>query len=346
MNRKTGVLLLNLGTPDSPKTGDVRKYLREFLMDERVIDIPAIKRWMLINLIIAPLRAPKSAAEYEKLWTEEGSPLLVNGLALKKKVQDALGKDYVVSFGMRYQSPSIESSLEIFKNKGFSKIIVIPLYPQYASASTGSTIQKVNEIVNTWQVIPNIEFVSSFADNKDFIHAFAELGSEHLAKEEYDHVLFSYHGLPERQIYKSSCDNYCKIQDSCCSTYHRKNEFCYRAQCFETTRLIADELKLEEGNFSNCFQSRLGKTPWIPTYIDDEIDALLKAGKKRILVYSPAFVSDCLETTVEIGEAYQEIFLEKGGERWQLVESLNARDEWVDCLVNLIERRRGSLTLI
>ncbi|HXA00595.1 MAG TPA: ferrochelatase, partial [Cytophagaceae bacterium] len=244
---KTGVLLINLGTPDSPSVGDVRKYLREFLMDKRVIDIPVIKRFFLINTIIAPFRAPKSAKVYKELWMDRGSPLLFYGLDLKMLLQESLGKDYQVSFGMRYQNPTLESAMDELKNKGLEKIIVIPLFPQYASASTGSAIEKVMDILKSWEVIPEIKFISNFPDHPLFIKAFAELGRKYMATENYDHFIFTYHGLPERQILKASAQNYCQLSDKCCSKYHAKNKYCYRAQCYETTRLLVKELGIPDG---------------------------------------------------------------------------------------------------
>jgi protoporphyrin/coproporphyrin ferrochelatase len=333
---KTGVLLVNLGTPDSTKTSDVRKYLREFLMDWRVIDIPFLNRWALINLIIAPFRAPKSAHEYKKLWQPKGSPLLFHGLDLQKLVQEALGNDYIVGFGMRYQNPSIEKAVEIFKDKAIDKLIVLPLYPQYASASTGSSIEEVMKVIGNWQIIPEIKIISNFCDHPLFIKAFAELGRKYMKERSFDHIVFSYHGIPERQILKGSVKDQCQL-GTCCMSYHARNKYCYRAQCFETTRLLVKELGLKEGDYSVSFQSRLGKTPWIKPYTDHNIEALGKAGKKNILFFSPSFVADCLETTVEGGEEYKELFEANGGQHWQLVESLNTSPLWVECVKELVK---------
>ncbi len=335
---KKGVLLLNLGTPDSTKVSDVRKYLREFLMDKRVIDINPIGRWFLVNGIIAPFRAPKSAEEYRKVWTPEGSPLMVWGVKLKHALQEKLGNEYLVELGMRYQNPSIKKALETFKNKGFEELVVIPLYPQYASATTGSTIEELHEIMKSWQVIPNLKIISNFVDNPLFIEACAEVAQPYLEKENYDHFVFSYHGLPERQIHKASCENYCQLSENCCGKYHSKNYFCYRAQCFETTRLLAKKLNISENQYTVCFQSRLGKDEWIKPYIDTTIDDLHKKGVKKVLAFSPAFVADCLETTIEIGEAYKEKFEHGGGDFWQLVESLNIHPKWIACLEDLVKK--------
>ncbi len=335
-NSKVGVLLVNLGTPDSPSVPDVRKYLREFLMDGRVIDIPWIQRFFLVNGIIAPFRAPSSAHGYSQLWTEEGSPLKVYGFQLLELMKKALGDDYCVAFAMRYQNPSIRKALDELKGEPLSELIVVPFYPQYASASTGSTVEKVMLELKRWEVIPQVKFVGQFHDHPLFIKAFAAIGREHLKKSNYDHIIFSYHGLPERQILKASCQSCCKLGD-CCNAYHGRNQNCYRAQCFDTTRLLVRELGLKEGQYTTSFQSRLGKDPWIKPYTDEKIIELAKQGKKRVLTFSPAFVADCLETTVEIGMEYQKLFIDNGGQHWQLVESLNVRPEWVECLKTIIK---------
>jgi ferrochelatase len=336
---KTGVLIVNLGTPDSPSVPDVRKYLREFLMDGRVIDIPFLNRWLLVNLIIAPFRAPKSAKVYRQLWTEKGSPLKFYGRAVEKKLQQALGEEYVVELAMRYQNPSIPDALEKFRTQGLSNIIVIPFFPQYASASTGSVYEKVMDEVKGWPIFPEIRFVSSFLSHPKFIEAFVTLGKKYMAAERYDHYLFSYHGLPERQIRKGDCTNTC-LQGNCCATLHAMNQHCYRAQCFETTRLLTRELGIPEAQYTVSFQSRLGRTPWIKPYTDEIIKELTAKGIKRVLAFSPSFVADCLETSIEIGVEYNELFEANGGQHWQLVESLNESPLWVETLVELVRERQ------
>lgn len=333
---RTGVLLVNLGTPDSPQTPDVRKYLREFLMDKRVMDIPFLSRFILINFIIAPFRAPKSAEVYKALWEERGSPLKFYGEDVQKLLQQKLGNDYLVSLGMRYQSPSIAAGLNELRAANVDSILVIPLFPQYASATNGSVIDKVMEIVRDWEVIPNLQFISKFIEEPLFIEAFAEIARKYMEKTAYDHFVFSYHGLPERQIKKASVDNYCKLSEKCCSVYHKKNQFCYRAQCFETSRQLAKALDIPEDKYVVSFQSRLGKTPWIRPYTDDIVRELPGQGKKKVLAFSPAFIADCLETTIEVGEEFKEIFITSGGEEWQLVESLNDSPTWVECLHQMV----------
>ncbi|GAB4107637.1 ferrochelatase [Echinicola sediminis] len=336
-NAKTGVLLVNLGTPDSTAVPDVRKYLREFLMDGRVIDIPFVSRWFLVNCIIAPFRAPKSAAEYRKLWTDRGSPLLFHTEDLKEKLVSQLdARKYHVEIAMRYQSPSIEKGLKAMQEAKVRKIIVLPLFPQYASATNGSVIDRVMEIVRSWQVIPDINYVARFMDHPLFLEAWKELAEEKMKGTAYDAYLFSYHGLPERQIQKASCNGYCQLNDACCSKQVPANQFCYRSQCYYTTRLLADKLGLPADKVHTSFQSRLGKDPWVQPYTEDKIKELAASGMKKVLAFSPAFVADCLETTIEVGEEYREVFEEAGGERWDLVSCLNSNDTWVDCVKDLV----------
>ena len=331
---KTGILLVNLGTPDSPSTADVRKYLREFLSDPRVIDISPLGRFALVNFIIAPFRAPKSAKLYKEIWNQNGSPLLYYTQKQKNLLQDKLGPQYQVEFAMRYQSPSIHSVLEKFRTPVFKKIKVIPLFPQYASASTGSVQQKIMEIVSQWQIVPEIEFVNSFHNQAEFISAFAAIGKKH-RPETYDHILFSFHGLPERQMRKADSFNHCLVNDTCCNTLTEKNAFCYRAQCFDTGRLLAEALQINKEKYTICFQSRLGRDPWIKPYSDEIIKSLAKKGIKKLLVFAPAFTSDCLETIYEIGVEYDELFKKHGGEKVQLVESLNDSAEGIQMLEKL-----------
>ncbi|GAB3567522.1 ferrochelatase [Spirosoma luteolum] len=334
---KTGVLIVNLGTPDSPSVPDVRKYLREFLMDGRVLDIAAASRFMLVNGIIAPFRAPKSAKVYRQLWEETGSPLKYYGQVVERELQKALGDSYVVKLAMRYQNPSIDAGLSAFQRMGLNDIVVIPFFPQYASASTGSVYEKVMDILKTWQVIPQLRFVNRFSEHPKFIQGFVQNGRKYMDERPYDHYLFTYHGLPERQILKGDVTkSVCRLGE-CCGTLTPMNQHCYRAQCFETTRQLVKELGIPEGKYTTSFQSRLGRTPWIKPYTDDVIRDLTSKGIKSVLAFSPSFVADCLETTVEIGDEYKELFEEKGGEHWQLVESLNDSPIWIETLVDLVK---------
>jgi len=334
---KTGVLVVNLGTPDHYTVPHVRKYLRQFLMDGRVIDIPFFKRWPLVNLIIAPFRAPKSSKVYQQLWTDKGSPLMYYGEMVEQKLQLLLGDAYVVKLGMRYQNPSIEKALEDLKVNNVSSILILPLFPQYASATTGSIHQEVMEKLLHWENIPELHFIFNYCNDPDFIAAFAEKAKQTLEGKEYDLMLFSYHGLPERQVLKASVDNFCKLND-CCSEYGTSNRYCYRAQCFETTRRLAEALDIPEDRYRIVFQSRLGKSPWIQPYADELIEGLPSKGIKKVAVMMPSFVADCLETTVEVGDEFREIFEEAGGEEWIFIESLNDSDLWVKTLEKLVLR--------
>lgn len=334
---KTGVLIVNLGTPDSPNTPDVRKYLREFLMDGRVIDIPYLQRFMLVNFIIAPFRAPKSAKVYKELWLPEGSPLKIYGESVEKLLQDSLGDKYVVKLAMRYQNPSIEAGLAAFQKMGLTEIVVVPFFPQYASASTGSVYEEVMRVLAQWQVMPQLRFVNQFVKHPKFIEGFVQNAKKYMATHDYDFFLFSYHGLPERQITKGDVTGKVCQFGECCGSLNAMNQHCYRAQCFETTRLLVKALNIPEGKYITSFQSRLGKNPWVKPYTDDVIKELPAKGIKSVLAFSPAFVADCLETTIEVGEEYKELFEESGGNHWQLVESLNDSPIWIETLVDLVK---------
>ncbi|MDA9555300.1 ferrochelatase [Pelobium sp.] len=334
---KKGILLVNLGTPDSPSTADVRKYLDEFLMDGRVIDINPVFRTLLVKGIIVPFRGPKSAKVYQKLWTEEGSPLLVYGKKVHQAIKEKLGDDYMVELAMRYQSPSIADALERLKQAKVDSIKVVPLFPQYSSACTGSVHDKVMEIVRTWQAIPDMTFVNSFYDHDGMINVFANHGKKYLEQQKWDHVLFSFHGLPQRQMRKVDVSGiHClKIKD-CCKTITENNKFCYTAHCNRTAQLIAEKLNLSEDQYTICYQSRLGKDPWVQPYTSEILKEQAAKGAKNLLVFCPAFVADCLETIIEISEEYAEEFEELGGEKVQLVESLNDDPAWIDALTDII----------
>ena len=333
----TGLLLVNLGTPDSPAVSDVRKYLRQFLLDARVIDIPALPRQLLVNGWIAPTRAPKSAAAYRQIWdAETGSPLKYHSLRLEALMQQKIGPGYAVRLAMRYQNPAIADILAEMRLLPLKRLIVVPLFPQYASASTGSVVEEVMAVVKNWLLVPDVHFISRFCDHHAFIEAFAEVARPYLAARHYDRVLFSYHGLPERQILKGDTQKVCEL-GACCDSLTDRNQWCYRAQCFATTRLLAKALGLPEGSFLTSFQSRLGRTPWIKPYTDEVIPQLRKEGVESVAVLSPSFVADCLETILEIGTEYRELFESLGGKHWQLIPSLNEHPAWVEALKQIIE---------
>lgn len=338
---KTGVIIVNLGTPDSPSVPDVRKYLREFLMDGRVIDVPYILRWILVNLIIAPFRAPKSSKTYKKLWQERGSPLKFYGQDIEKMLQERLGAQYIVKLAMRYQNPSLSSVLEYFRTSGVNKIKIIPLFPQYASATTGSIYELAMQVISQWQVIPRLEFTNQFYEHPIFLKHFVETSKKYLEAQNFDHLLFSYHGIPARHIRKGDfTKETCKF-GSCCDQIGPNNQLCYRAQCFATSRALAKALDLKPGQSSTAFQSRLGRDPWLEPYTEDVVQSFPKDGKKKVLVFSGAFVADCLETTIEIGEEYYELFMHNGGEIFQLVESFNNSATFVDLLEDIITKKKN-----
>lgn len=333
MSSKTGVLLINLGTPDSPSVSDVRSYLSQFLNDPRVIDIPWLLRKLLVNGIIVPFRAPKSAKVYKKLWTDQGSPLLYHSIRAKELLQAELGEKYDVHLAMRYKNPSIPDVLEAMRKKNYTKIVVLPMFPQYASASTGSALDEVMRVIRSWWVIPELKIISQYYDHPQYIDGFVERGKNYNLQE-YDHVLFSYHGLPERQVDKVYDNDLCADHD-CENEVTEDNKYCYKATCYATTRLLAEKLNIPKEKYTVCFQSRLDKK-WLEPFSDKVVEDCARKGMKKILVFSPAFTADCLETIIEIGEEYQEIFEEHGGEKVQLVESLNDHPLWIQCLKALV----------
>jgi len=341
MKLKTAVLLVNLGTPDSPSVKDVRKYLFEFLNDPRVIDIPTLARAILVNLIIVPFRAPKSAKIYQELWTnngipdgKKGSPILYYGKSVQEKLQQSLSSNYDVYLAMRYKNPSLDDILKDVYKKYYEKIIVIPLFPQYASATTGSVIDKAMKIMSKWWVIPEVKFISQYYDDEGVINTIVERAKKYNI-DEYDHVLFSYHGLPVRQVDKVYKDGTLCEEHNCETEINETNKFCYKATCYATTRLIAEKLNLPKEKYTVCFQSRLDKK-WLEPFADKTIIEQAKKGAKKLLVFSPAFVADCLETLIEIGVEYQQLFKQYGGEKVQLVESLNDHPMWIETLKKMV----------
>ena len=336
--KKIGVLLVNLGTPDGPDRGAVYRYLKEFLTDGRVIDYPWLPRNLLVRGIIAPFRSGSSAKLYKRLWTDEGSPLKLYGYSVKEKLQHSLGDQYHVELAMRYQSPALPEALENLKKLNVSQIIVMPMFPQYASATTGSVHQRVMEIVCKWQSIPEVSFANSYADNKYIIQAFVENAKKYDLSS-YDHFVFSFHGVPQRQLTKACHNDHCLKVENCCTQISPANQFCYSAQCHQTAYAIVDQLQLTKDQYTVCFQSRLGFEDWTKPYTSDVLEHLVEEGKKRVLVFSPAFVADCLETTIEIGYEYKEEFDEAGGEALDLVESLNDSDLWIQSIKDMVEKR-------
>lgn len=338
MKKRIGVLLVNLGTPDSPSVSNVRKYLFQFLNDPRVIDLPWLGRFLLVNFIIVPFRAFGSSKIYKQLWTDKGSPLLLHGLELKDALQKELDNNHFEVFlAMRYQKPSMEKVLEEMRLKNFDQIIVLPLYPHYASSTTGSTHERAMKIMKKWYVIPEVNFISQYYEEPGYIDTFVENGKKY-QHENYDHVIFSYHGLPERQVDKVYDDGLPCAEHSCESEINEANKFCYKATCFATSRMLAERLGIPENKYTVAFQSRLDKN-WLEPFSDKVVKEQAKKGSKKLLMFSPAFTADCLETTIEIGHEYQEIFEENGGEKVQLVESLNTHPLWVNTLKGMVLKR-------
>lgn len=330
-----GVLLNNLGSPDSTNIKDVKTYLDEFLMDERVIDIDYWKRYLLIKGIILNFRPKKSAKAYKKIWWDEGSPLVVISQRFTKKIKQKI--DIPVELAMRYGSMSMEKGIKNLVDQGVTEIFLVPLYPHYAMSSYETVVVKAEEIIA--EKYPNVilDVLPPFYNKPDYIKAMSDNIANHLKDFEYDHVLFSYHGIPERHIKKSDpTKSHCKIDGSCCERNSVAHHTCYRHQCFETTKAIAKELGLNETNHSNSFQSRLLKDPWLKPYTDFELEKFPSLGKKKLAVVTPAFVSDCLETLEEIAMEGKEEFLEAGGTDYKHIPCMNDNDDWVDVMVSWI----------
>jgi ferrochelatase len=338
--KKTAVLLIQLGTPDSPKTSDVRRYLGEFLNDPRVIDLPWLARKLLVNGIIVPFRAPKSAKIYKELWDlgKGQSPLLVHTQKVQEKLKVRLKSSNVdVYMAMRYQNPSMADVMEEMRALHYDHVIVLPLFPQYASASSGSAIERAMKIMSTWWTTPEISIVNQFWDNSGYIDSIVERSKAFNLKD-YDHILFSYHGLPEKHVDKVyEGDNLCS-EAPCETEINDKNSLCYKATSYATTRLIADKLGLKEEDYTVCFQSRLDKK-WLTPFSDKVVEEQGRRGAKKLLAFSPAFVADCLETVIEIGHEYQDIFEEHGGEKIQLVPSSNDHERFIDGLEEIIRKK-------
>lgn len=331
-----GVLMVNLGSPKSTDPKDVKSYLGEFLMDERVIDFPYFLRSLLVKGIILNTRPKQSAKAYKKIWWDEGSPLIVLSERLQDKV-DAL-TEVPIALSMRYGEPSIKQGLQELHDKGVDDVLLIPLYPQFAMATTETILVLAEELRD--EFFPDIQFtvVPPFYNHPDYVNVLSTSIYEKIRNLDYDHLLFSYHGVPERHIRKSDITNsHCKIDGSCCQTPSKAHQFCYRHQCYETTRLVAKALNLKEGTYSTSFQSRLGFDPWLKPYTDRTIEKLALEGTKKMAIVTPAFISDCLETLEEISMEGEEIFHENGGKSFTFIPCLNDRKDWVKTLSRWID---------
>ncbi len=334
---ETAVLLVNLGTPRSPRPGDVRRHLREFLGDPLVLDMPAPLRFLLLELVILPFRPRRSARAYQKIWGPDGSPLLVHGLALARALAAELGGGYAVEIAMRYGEPGIREALQRLSARAPARLIALPLFPQYSDAATGSARAKLAAEHARLPALPALEMLGAFYHRPEFTAAWAELAREQLGRFRPDFVLFSYHGLPERQLARlDGGRGYCFATEACCDAVGPANRDCYRAQCFATTRALAAELKLAPERLATSFQSRLGRTPWIKPYTDLLLPELASRGHRRLAILCPAFVADCLETLEEIGIRAHEQWCALGGEELLLVRSLNAEPAWVRAIAGWI----------
>jgi len=334
---KKGALLVNLGSPESPNPKDVKKYLDEFLMDKRVIDMPYISRFLLVKGIILNTRPKKSAKAYKKIWTNEGSPLIVYSEKLLKKVQD--NSTIPIALAMRYGKPSLKNGIEQLVAQGVTDVFLLPLYPQFAMATTETITVLAQKIVGKHFSHINLTSLPAFYNKPDYVEVLCNSIDKHLKTQKPEHLLFSFHGVPERHIKKSDITkSHCTIDGSCCQTKSSAHEFCYRHQCYETTRLVAQKLGLKEDSYSVSFQSRLGRDPWLQPYTDKTIENLAKSGLKNLAVVTPAFVADCLETLEEIGMEAKQTFLENGGKIFNTIPCLNDDSTWAQTLANWIEK--------
>ena len=330
-----GVLLVNLGSPESPSAEDVKPYLEEFLMDERVIDFPKWLRVLLVKGIILKTRPKRSAKAYKKIWWKEGSPLIVLTKKLVEKTQEKV--DIPIKMAMRYGKPSIYDALLELNNCGIYDILILPLYPQHAMATT-ETINVLAEDLRI-KFFPHLRFTNfpAFYLKDDYIKVLAKSIDEYLVNRKWEHIIFSYHGVPERHIKKSDVTkSHCRIDKSCCNKESISHEFCYRHQCYETTKRVANLLNLKNGTFTTTFQSRLPLDRWLRPYTDKTISDLAKKGIKNLAIVTPAFVSDCLETLEEIGMEAKNDFIELGGENFHVIPCLNIRSDWVDVVISWI----------
>jgi len=329
---------MNLGSPDSTKVPDLRKYLDEFLMDERVIDKPWFFRAMLVKGIIVPFRAPKSAEAYQKIWTDEGSPLIVHTVHLQKALQSRIQEP--VEIAMRYGNPTPEDAYEglLKKVPDMEEVIVLPLYPHYAMSSYETAVEYMKEVYNKKKYSFKLSFIPPFYNEENYLHALAENIRPYLAPK-HDHILFSYHGIPERHIRKSDVTGcHCFQTENCCETPSPAHQFCYRHQVKTTTRLVTEKLKIPTDKYSISFQSRLGKG-WLEPFTDFRLAEMPKEGIKNLLILCPAFVSDCLETLEEIAIRGKEIFMLAGGESFTMIPCLNTHPLWVDAVEGYMRKR-------
>lgn len=334
---KKALILINVGTPEKAEKKAVKKFLKPFLNDPRVIDIPYLARKILVNLIIIPLRLKKSTGLYKRLWSEKGSPIFLHLEALAEKMRKSADENTDVFTAMRYGKPSLKKLMQKISRENYREITVFPLFPQYASSTTGTIFEKIFKTFAKQEVIPALRLIDQYYDRPEFIETYAA-HIQSYRPEAYDHIVFSYHGLPVRQINKVHPE----IKESECSCTQNmpaRGHHCYKAACYETSRLLAEKLKLKPEHYSTSFQSRLSKN-WLAPFTDELLTDLLKKGKKRILTAAPSFAADCLETTVELGYEYKTEFEAAGGEQLILVEALNSKEEWAQAILQMIYKKK------
>jgi ferrochelatase len=341
--RRTGVLLVNLGTPKSPAVPDVRRYLREFLGDPRVLEMHGALRWVVLHLLILPWRAGKSGASYSRIWTDRGSPLLTHSRALAEAAGKSLGERFCVELAMRYGEPSIAAALGRLEAADVGQIAVLPLFPHYASSSRGSALERVYSLAGGPRNVPSLTVIPEFYDHPAFISALAQVSQPPLDDFRPDHVVLSFHGVPERELRRGDpSGTRCLENDGCCDQIQAGNRRCYRAQAHATSRALAASLGLAEDSYTVAFQSRLGRTAWIQPYTDRVLTQLAQDGVRRVAVLCPAFVADCLETLEEIGIRAREQWKKLGGEELLLVPCVNDHPAWVDGVAQMIRKHVGS----
>lgn len=333
----TGVLLCNLGSIDALDAVSVRRFLRPFLMDSRVVDLPWPLRAALVYGIVLPLRPKKVLPQYQKIWLKEGSPLLVYGQQLEERLQQALGERYRVKIGMRYGQPSMADALDELMSEPLDEVIILPLYPQYASSTTGSTLAECFRLLSKYASLPKVRHIDAFYQNPDYISVLAKAYKPVLEAFKPDHVLFSYHGVPERHIRQDAWHQLPICSDKPCPAISPANQSCYRAQCYDTSRRLARSLWLDEEAYGTVFQSRFGKAKWIEPDFLAALPKLRAQGVKRLAVATPSFVADCLETLEEIGMAGREAWLAEGGEAFCLLPCPNAGDAFVKVLAQWVQ---------
>ena len=310
-NAQIGVLLVNLGTPQSADPRAVKRYLLEFLTDKRVLPLPWIMRQLLVRIVIVPRRYRTSADLYKSIWTPQGSPLLVHGYTLAAALQRSLGSAFFVQLAMRYQSPSIATAMQSFQELGLQSLIIIPLFPQSSTATTSSVRDTVHKFSRSFQ---RVRFIESYPTNRGLIAAFCSRAAQ-FSLPSYDHILFSYHGLPKKFLRKNSPLSHCLEKPTCCSKLTEMNRHCYAAQCVATTKALTQKLHLDASQITHCYQSRLGRAAWLRPYTSDVIVHAAQEGKKRLLIFCPSFVADCLETLSEIKREYHALFFGKWGRK-------------------------------